>query len=195
MQLKLATFDKNNSSVTTQLINLEGSVSVEYRSLITNEFSSSNRKIPSMINSDIVALVFQDHSDSIIEISKHQGAYLLDSSKTIELINKPSDFDDIKIWIKYEEEGNWEIESLASYIEEIRYRRTDWKYVVLPVGTYPNNTTVEPQNKSSVTWMNYLRGTSKTWRLATQNDIELHGSNPDYIFIERKLGVDPNQEQ
>lgn len=138
MQLKLATFDKNNSSVTTQLINLEGSVSVEYRSLITNEFSSSNRKIPSMVNSDIVALVFQDHSDSVIEISKHQGAYLLDSSKTIELINKPSDFDDINIWIKYEEEGNWEIESLANYIEEIRYRRTDWNYAVLPVGAHPN---------------------------------------------------------
>lgn len=166
MQLKLVTFDKHNYSVSTQLINLEGSISVEYRSLITNEFSPSNNRIPSMVSSDIVALIFQDHSDSIIKISKHQGAYLLDSSKTVELINKPSDFDDIKIWIKYEEEGNWEIESLANYVEGIRYRRTDWNYVALPKDTNPNAKIQQKpiEEMVTVTWYRDLRQTSQSWR-------------------------------
>lgn len=138
MQLKLVTFDKDNYSINTKFINLEYSVSVEYRSSITGEFCPSNSKIPSMVNNDIVAMIFEDNSENIIKISKHQGAYLLHSGKTIELINKPSDFDHIKIWIKCEEGSVWELESLSNHLSEFRSRRPNWKYIVLPTGTDPN---------------------------------------------------------
>lgn len=200
MQLKLVTFDRHNHSVSTQFINLEGSVSVEYRSLSANEFSSSNRRIPSMVNSDIVALVFQDHSDSIIEISRHQGAYLIDAGKTVEIINQPVDFEDLQIWVLIENNKVWAKEYLACYMDAIRQRRNDEKYKALPVGEDPNVDTSafgtlrseKPVGEmATVTWYRDRRQTSKTWR--KWDDF---AKNADVRFLETVVvreDTDPNQ--
>jgi len=201
MQLKLITFDKNNYSISTQYIELDGLAIVEYRSPITGEFSPSNTQIPSITDPSIIAVIIQNSFAKAepIQISKHQGAYLTDSGKTMEVINRPSDFDDIQIWIKYDkEEGNWERETLSSYMDEIHYRRLEYKYLVSPQGMNPEE--VEKQISltmevgKSVLWSRYIKGTSLTFKLSSQFEYDRFYNDPDYQFIKVPVGVDPNTQ-
>jgi hypothetical protein len=198
MQLKLVTFDKNNYSVSTQYIGIEDYATVEYRSPITGEFSPGNVRLPSIINSSIIAVIIQDSFGKAepIQISKHQGAYLTDSGKTMEVINRPSDFDDIQIWVKYNEEGrNWEHETLSSYMEEISYRRPEYKYLVCPTGTNPD--TVEKKislEDETVIWCRWIKGTSLTFKPSNQAEYDRFCKDPDYQFIKVPVVTDPNTQ-
>lgn len=140
MQLKLVTFYKATCSVTTRFIKLSPEVTIEYRSLMTREFSSPEYNVPSAVSSDTVALIIQNDLECdlpVIEIDRHQGAYLLNDAQTVEIINTPSDFDDLQIWVKCDD-SCWEKESVREFVDDMRYRRAGYEYLAITDGSDPN---------------------------------------------------------
>lgn len=166
MQLKLITIDTNSFAIKTRYIQLDKGTVVHYRSAATGKFSLVENLNPENMNKDITAIICCPNR-SPIEISRHDGAYIIAEAKTIEVVNTPVDLDNFVFWTKEKDEASWKEVGLYYYMDYSRNDRNA-KYCVLAKGVDANEPRT-PKGKPieemvTVTWYRDLRQTSQSWR-------------------------------
>lgn len=154
---------------------------------------------------DCSAVVFRGPINSeLVKIHKTTSAYIVgDEGKTISVVNKARDLPDYNIWVKgANPESPWNKTPLNAYFDRfLNLYLEECVIKILPkdidLNTYYKiGCDQKPKlsnDISSVTWVRSHHGTSIPWRVANQMDIDLHGEDPEYEFINLEFGRDPNQ--
>lgn len=151
---------------------------------------------------DYSAVVFRGHaSNELIKIPKTTSAYIVgEEGKTISVVNKARDLPDYNIWVNSKHSNiPWNKIPLNEYFERFLNLYLEKSFIkIIPKNIDLNahhqiTDAHATQNNVLITWFRENKGTSKIWRQANQEYIDLHGENPEYEFITLELGRDPNQ--